>query len=44
MYTRAFNDMRELNTYVNDNNIKKENIVNIFQSTDGLYLLIYYAD
>jgi len=42
MYTRVFNDMRELNNYVNEKKIKKEDIVNIFQDNEGSYLLVYY--
>lgn len=44
MFTHAANDMREINQFVNENDIQKEHIVNVFQSTDGTYLLIYYAE
>lgn len=44
MYTRAFNKMKEANDFVNAQGIDKQNIVNIFQSNDGTYLLIYYAE
>lgn len=44
MYTRAFNQMKELNTFVNENKIQKENIVSVLQSNDGTYLLVYYAE
>lgn len=44
MYTQAFNDMRELNDFVNANDISKDRIVNVFQSKDGTYLLVYYAE
>lgn len=44
MYTRAFNRMMELNEYVNENGIEKKDIVDIFQSIDGTYLLIYYGE
>lgn len=44
MYTRAFNLMKDVNAFVNENKISKENIVNVFQSNDGTYLLIYYAE
>lgn len=44
MFTQAANDMREINTFVNENGIEKDHIVNIFQSTDGTYLLVYYAE
>lgn len=44
MYTRAFNDMRSLNNFVNEAGIAKKDIVSIFQSTDGTYILSYYAE
>ncbi len=44
MYTEAFNDMRELNKFVNENAIPKDMIINIFQSNDSTYLLVYYAE
>lgn len=44
MYTQAFNDMRELNTFVNAKGIEKDKIVSIFQNTDKTYLLVYYAE
>lgn len=44
MYTRAFNDMREANTFVNEHGIAKDQIVNIFPAGDGTYLLVYYAE
>ena len=43
MITRAFNDMRELTAFVNENGIAKEDIVNMFPTNDGLYILAYYA-
>ena len=44
MYTRAFNDMRDANAYVNEHGIPQEHVVSIFQSNDGTYLLVYYAE
>lgn len=44
MYSRAFNKLRELQTFVNENGIPKENIINIFQSQGGNYILNYYAE
>ena len=44
MYTQAFNEMRELNTFVNKNDIDQDRIVQIFQSTDGLFYLVYYSE
>lgn len=44
MYTVAANDMREINNKVNEMGLTKDQIVNIIQSIDGTYLLIYYAE
>ena len=44
MYTEAFNQMRDLNKFVNDAGILQENIINIFQSKDGLFYLSWYAE
>lgn len=34
--------MRDLEAFVNENKIKQEDIVNIFQTQDKLYMLVYY--
>ena len=44
MYTQIGNDLREINDFVNKNGIKKEQIVQIFQENDGLFVILYYAD
>lgn len=44
MYTKAANDLREINDFVNDMHIPKEHIVNIFQSNDGVYMLVYFEE
>lgn len=44
MYTCAFNQMKELNEFVNREKITQNRIVSIFQSVDGTYLLIYYGE
>lgn len=44
MFTQAANDMREINKFVNENGIEQDRIVTVFQSTDGTYLLVYYAE
>ena len=44
MLTEAANDMREINDFVNKNAIPREHIVNIFQSKDGTFMLVYYAE
>ena len=43
MLTRVFNQMRELESFVNENDIKKEDVVNIFQNSENLYVLVYYV-
>ncbi len=44
MYTRAFNKMKELNDFVNEKGILRDDIVNIFQSNDGLFMIMYYEN
>lgn len=44
MYTQAFNKMVEVNDFVNRSGIPQERIVNVFQSKDGTFLLVYYAE
>lgn len=44
MVTRSFNQIREVNDYVNAHKIPKEHLVNIFSSVDGTFQLIYYEE
>ena len=44
MQTFAANQMRDIENFVNESGIKKENIVGIFQSKDGDFELVYYAE
>ena len=44
MYTRAFNDKREVTDYINEKGIQKDAIVTVFQDSDGLFVLMYYAE
>ena len=44
MYTQAFNKMSELNDFVNAEGIDKDQIISIFQSKDGTFILSYYAE
>lgn len=44
MLTKAANDMREINDFVNENHIQKDDIVNIIQTIDGIFILNYYAE
>lgn len=36
--------MRELNKFVNNEGITQDQIINIFQSADGMFYLNYYAE
>lgn len=44
MYTKAFNKMSELNAFVNANGISKDDIVSVFPSGDGSFLIVYYGE
>lgn len=44
MFTIVKNDLREINNFVNAHAIPQEHIVNIFQSNDGTFTLVYYAE
>lgn len=43
MRTFTANDMREINDFVNRNGIEKDQIVNIFPTSDGEYVLTYFV-
>lgn len=44
MYTRIFNSSREMDTFINEKKIKKENIVSVFQSQGGEFTIVYYDE
>ena len=44
MFTFAANDMRTINQFVNDHKIEQGQIVNVFPSPDGTFLLVYYDE
>ena len=44
MRTKAANDMREINDFVNENGITKEQIVDIFTSREGMFYVTYFAE
>ena len=44
MQTYAANHMRDIEKFVNKNGIDKKNIVDIFQSKEGDFILVYYAE
>lgn len=37
-------DMRGITDFVNENNIPKDMILDIFQNQDGLYIINYYTE
>lgn len=41
-YTKIFDNSRLLAKYINDENIKKENIVSILINNEHKYVLFYY--
>ena len=44
MQTHAENSMRELESFINDNHISKEMIVNIFENSDKMYIVNYFVE
>lgn len=44
MITKSFNTKREVDDYVNEHGILKENIVTTYQDLDGTYVLVYYGE
>ena len=44
MLTHAANQMREIEDFINANSIPKEHIVNIFQSQDGTFMVVYFVE
>ena len=44
LYTRAFNNEKELETFVNENGIEMENIISIFETSSRDYMLVYYGE
>lgn len=44
VYTQAFNDMRAATDFINEKGITKDRVLSLFQSDEGLYLLVYYAE
>ena len=44
MITKSFNKKLEVDAYVNQNGIKREDIVTTYQDLDGTYVLVYYGE
>ena len=44
MFVHSGNSMRELEEFVNENHIEKEQIFSMIQDRDGVWMLVYYAE
>lgn len=44
LYTIVKNDVREIERFINENGITKDQVVNIFQNSYKEYVLIYYGE
>ncbi len=44
METYAANQLRDIEKFVNEHGIEKKDIVDIFQSKDGDFMIVYYAE
>jgi hypothetical protein len=44
LYTKSFNNKRDLVTFINDSGISKDDILSVFNEDDGLYTLMWYAE
>lgn len=44
MHTIAANDMRALETEANRRGISKDQIVQVFQTVEGIFTMVYYEE
>ena len=44
MESWSANQLRDIDDYVNHNDIKKENIINVFQRIDGTFTVTYFTE
>lgn len=44
LFSKGGNSLRELIDFVNENKIKKEDIVSMGETRDGLFMLIYFGE
>ena len=44
LYTIVKNDVREIENFINENGIQKDQVVNIFQNAYKEYVLIYFGE
>lgn len=40
----TFNNKREVNIFINEKGLRKEDILSFFQEKDGTYTLMYYVE
>ena len=44
LFSKGGNSLRELVEFINEKKIKKEDIVSLGETKDGLFMLVYYAE
>lgn len=44
LYSKGGNTLRELIDFVNEKGIKKEDIVSMGETRDGLFMLVYFGE
>lgn len=44
MQTEAANSMRELQKFINENHIPQERILNIMETSDGMWIVNYFVE
>lgn len=44
MQTEAANSMRELQKFINENHIPQERILNIMETSDGMWVVNYFVE
>lgn len=44
MQTEAANSMRELQKFINENHIPQERILNIIETSDGMWVVNYFVE
>lgn len=44
LYIKSFNSKRDAEAFINESRIKKDQVVNFFPESSGLFTLVYYAE
>ena len=44
MQTEVANSMRDINEFINENHIPQEKIVNIMETSDGMWIVNYFVE